>query len=94
MIATAAEIAKNFGEYADKALVEPITITKYGREHLVLLSAAEYERLKRRDRLALRVAGMPDDLADAIASAEPPPEAAQFDDECLSVDDCTSVPAR
>ena len=42
MKATAGEIAKNFGQFADRALVEPVTITKYGREHLVLLSAEEY----------------------------------------------------
>lgn len=81
MIATAAEIAKNFGEYADKALVEPITITKYGREHLVLLSAAEYERLKRRARQVVRVTEMPDELAQAIANTEPTGEAAQHDSE-------------
>ena len=81
MKATAGEIAKNFGEFADKALVEPVTITKYGREHLVLLSATEYERLKRRDRQVYRAGEIPPDLADAIARAEPPAEAAAFNHE-------------
>lgn len=81
MKTTAAEIAKNFGAFADKALVEPVTITKYGREHLVLLSASEYERLKRRDRQVHRVGELPPDIAEAIARAEPPADAAAFDHE-------------
>jgi PHD/YefM family antitoxin component YafN of YafNO toxin-antitoxin module len=75
MIATAGEIAKNFGAFADRALVEPVTITKYGRDHLVLLSADEYARLKRRDRQVYRAHEVPDDLAAAIAATEPPREA-------------------
>lgn len=76
MKVAAADVGKNFGQFADKALVEPVTITKYGREHLVLLSAQEYARLKRRDRrvLMLRAHEVPDELASAIEATEPPPE--------------------
>lgn len=81
MKATAAEVGKNFGLFADKALAEPVSITKYGREHLVLLSADEYARLKRRERAVYRVGDMPTDLVDAIAKAEPPDEATGFDHE-------------
>ncbi|NKB15981.1 MAG: type II toxin-antitoxin system Phd/YefM family antitoxin [Sphingomonadales bacterium] len=81
MKVTAAEVGKNFGQFADKALVEPVTITKYGREHLVLLSADEYARLKRRDRHVYRVGDIPDDLLTAIEAAEPPLEAAAFNHE-------------
>jgi prevent-host-death family protein len=35
---------------ADRGLTEPLTITKNGRNRLVLLSAEEYARLKRCDR--------------------------------------------
>jgi len=73
--ATSAEFAKNFGQFADKALVEPVTITKHGRDHLVLLSADEYARLKRRDRQVYRVEDLPDDLVQAIQNVEPPSEA-------------------
>jgi prevent-host-death family protein len=75
MKVTAAEVGKNFGQFADKALVEPITITKYGREHLVLLSADEYARLKRRDRHVYRADDVPDDILAALEAAEPPAEA-------------------
>lgn len=81
MKVTAAEVGKNFGQFADRALVEPVTITKYGREHLVLLSADEYARLKRRDRQVYRVGDLPDEIIAAIKAAEPPAEAAAFDGE-------------
>ena len=81
MKVTAAEVGKNFGQFADKALVEPVTITKYGREHLVLLSADEYARLKRRDRQVYRAADIPDELLAAIEAAEPPAEAAAYNHE-------------
>ena len=74
MKATAAEVGKNFGQFADKALVEAVTITKYGRDHLVLLSADEYARLKRRDRQVYRAHDVPDDVLAAIEAAEPPAE--------------------
>jgi hypothetical protein len=38
---------------ADKALIEPLTIARNGRDRLVLLSVEEYKRLKRRDRRAV-----------------------------------------
>lgn len=47
---TSAEFQRNFGLYQDTALKEPVTITRNGREHLVVLSADEYHRLKCRDR--------------------------------------------
>ena len=81
MKTTAAEVGKNFGQFADKTLVEPVTITKYGRDHLVLISADEYARLKRRDRRVYRAGALPDDLVEAIRHAEPPAEAAAFDHE-------------
>lgn len=72
--ATAAEVGKNFGQFADKALVEPVVVTKYGRDHLVILSADEYERLKRRERQVYRAHEVPDHILVAIEAAEPPPE--------------------
>ena len=69
MKVTAAEVDKNFGQFADKALVEPVTITKYGREHLVLISAKEYARLKRRDRRVWSTAEAPADIVDAVRTA-------------------------
>jgi prevent-host-death family protein len=50
---TASEFHRSFGSLSDKALREPISITKQGRDHLVLMSAEEYERLKRGRRVGL-----------------------------------------
>lgn len=37
-----------------KALSEAVTITRNGRDRLVLVSAEEYRRLRRRDRQAIK----------------------------------------
>lgn len=46
MKVTSAEFIKNYGSLADCALSRPVTITKNGRDRLVVLSADAYERLK------------------------------------------------
>ena len=66
-VITSAEFQRNFGLYQDKALTEPVTITKDGCERLVLLSVEEYQRLKRRDR---RVFATEDLTATEIAAVE------------------------
>ena len=77
---SSAELAKHFGLHADVARAgQPIRTTKYGRDDLVLVSAAEYDRLVRRDRRVYRTGEMPQYLLDAIAKAEPPAEAAELD---------------
>ena len=78
---TSAEFQKNFGRYRETAIREPVTITNYGRESLVLLSVDEYRRLKRRDRGGLHVADLSDDDMAAIRAAVIPEEFAAFDHE-------------
>lgn len=62
---TASQFQKAFGALSDRALREPVTITKQGRDHLVVLSAEEYARLKRRDRRVFAI----EDLTDAELKA-------------------------
>ena len=76
-----AEAERNFSLYRDKALTQPVALTTDGEPRLVLLSIEEYERLKRRDRQALRVEELTDDEVALIMAAEPPPEAAMYDHE-------------
>ena len=45
-----ADFIKNFGPRADQAMNAPLTITKHGRDRLVILSAEEYGRLTRQSR--------------------------------------------
>ena len=78
---TSAEFQKNIGHYQDLALVEPVTVTRNGRERTVVISAQEYRRLKKRDREVLGLGDFTHDDVEAIRSAEPPAAAAQFDDE-------------
>ena len=78
---TSAEFQKNVGRYQDVALVQPVTITRHGRDRTVMISADEYHRLKRRDRQVLALDDFTEaDLA-AIRGAEPPAEAAAYDHE-------------
>ncbi|HEY2710181.1 MAG TPA: type II toxin-antitoxin system Phd/YefM family antitoxin [Caulobacteraceae bacterium] len=78
---SSAEFQKHIGRYQDVALVQPVTITRNGRDRTVMISADEYQRLKRRDREVLGLGDFTEaDLA-AIRAAEPPPEAADYDDE-------------
>jgi prevent-host-death family protein len=78
---SSAEFQKRFGSLADKALTEPVTITRNGRDRLVLLSVEEYDRLKRRDRRVVRLEDFTDDEMALIAQAEVPVEYVHLDAE-------------
>lgn len=75
------EFQKKVGLYQDVALSEPLTVTRNGRDKIVVLSSEEYSRLKRRDREVLRAEDLSTDDLEAIAAATPPAEAASFDSE-------------
>jgi len=81
MKVSTADFIKNYGTLADKALTEPVVITKNGRDRLVILSADEYARLKRRDRRVVRLEEFSDDEMALIAQAEVPAEYAHLDAE-------------
>jgi PHD/YefM family antitoxin component YafN of YafNO toxin-antitoxin module len=76
-----ADFIKNYSTLADRALAEPVTITKHGRDRLVVVSATEYERLKKRDRQVSQSADLPDSVLELIARAEVPAEFAHLDGE-------------
>lgn len=75
------EVSKAFGRISRRALEAPLTITHHGHESLVLMSHAEYQRLKSRDREVLALGDFTDEDRAAIAAARAPAEAANFDDE-------------
>jgi len=64
------ELQRHFGRYQDIALTQPVSITRNGRERIVLLSVDEYRRLKRQARDALPVGELSDAELQAIAKAE------------------------
>ena len=73
MRVTTAEFIKGYGALADKALTEPVTITKNGRDRLVVMSADEYARLKRRDRRAILPEELTAEDITAVAASEMDP---------------------
>jgi len=81
MRVTTADFIKHYGSLADRALIEPVTVTKNGRDRLVVLSAEEYARLKRRDRRVIAAGELTEDEIALIAKAEVPAEHAHLDDE-------------
>jgi prevent-host-death family protein len=81
MRVSSADFRQKFGSIAEKAMTEPVTITREGRGELVLLSAAEYDRLKRRDRRVVRLEGFTEDEIALIAKAEVPAEYGHLDAE-------------
>lgn len=78
---TATEFQNAVGLFSDRALREPVTITKQGRDHLVILSAEEFLRMKRRDRKAGLAGNLSADMLDAVLAAQAPDAAAAFDHE-------------
>lgn len=78
---SSAEFQRNFGRYQDKALTEPVAITRNGRERLVVVSADEYRRLRRRSREVLTLDELTDADIEAISRAEVDPRHQHLDTE-------------
>lgn len=81
MRVTSAEFIKSYGAVTDEALKGPITITRNGRDRLVLVSADEYRRLKLRDRRAALAEEMSGQNLALLERQEISEEYADFDDE-------------
>jgi hypothetical protein len=64
------EFGKEVGRYQDIALAQPVVVTRNGRDRTVMISADEYARLKRRDRRVFAAGELPDDMLDAVRTAE------------------------
>lgn len=78
---TAAEFHRNPGRYQDEALTKTVTITKNGRNRVVLVPAEEYARLKRRDQRAIAAGELSERQIEAIRQATVPAEHAKLDEE-------------
>jgi antitoxin StbD len=71
---SATDVQKNFGAYHDKALTEPVRVTKYGRETVYIVSAKTFHELKQAQRDAVAAADLSDDELAMIEAAEIPAE--------------------
>jgi prevent-host-death family protein len=78
---SATEFQQHVGRYQDEALRQPVAITRNGRERLVMLSAEEYRRLKRRDREVIRVEDLGDEEVAKIARGRMDPRHDHLDAE-------------
>jgi prevent-host-death family protein len=74
MRVSSAEFIRNYGLLSDKAMGEAVTITRNGRDRLVLLGASEYERLKSRDRRVVKLEDFTDEDMALIEASEVPHE--------------------
>jgi prevent-host-death family protein len=75
------EFQRKIGVYEDQARQQPLHLTKNGRKDLVLLSANEYERLKRRDREVLSLEQLSEADRRAIGDARMSDEHRNLDAE-------------
>jgi prevent-host-death family protein len=78
MKVTSTEFQQNVGRYQDAAQHAPVTVTKNGRIHTVLVSAAFFEMVMK-GRVARRVEDLDDDTLKAIAGSNVPEEFAELD---------------
>ena len=72
---TSTELRGKIGVYVEKALAEPVSITRHGRQALVLLSAEEYRTLKtkateRPTRQAFKAGDLPDEVRKALQEVD------------------------
>ena len=82
MLEVAAEqFQRDVGLYQDMALTQPVAIIRSGREHTVLISADEYQRLKRRDRQVLTLADFTAADIAALEAVRAPESSKAFDCE-------------
>ncbi|HVZ29396.1 MAG TPA: hypothetical protein VG839_03315, partial [Asticcacaulis sp.] len=79
LMVSAAEVQRKFGYYSDEAMIQPVGIQRHGTTRLVMISAAEYERLKRRDRQVLHARDLDDDFIKALEASEPSDESRALD---------------
>jgi antitoxin StbD len=67
-------VAKNFGEWHEKAMREPVMITKHGRESAVLISAETFHKLLDGYREVVPTTDLDTALATAIVNSDIPEE--------------------
>lgn len=72
--APASKVQKSFGAFHDRALREPVRVTKYGRETVYIVSARTFHELKQAHRSAVASRDLSNEEAALIARTEIPPE--------------------
>ena len=78
---TSSEFQAAFGSLSDKARHQPVVITQHGKDSLVVMSAEEWERLRRRDRRVGPTKELGDEWLAAVREAKVPEEFAHLDED-------------
>ena len=78
---SASEFQDRVGEALDRSLSQPVLIAKHGRPRNVVLSYDEYERLRARDRRAVRAEDLTDEDIAALEASEMAPGYEHLDAE-------------
>jgi PHD/YefM family antitoxin component YafN of YafNO toxin-antitoxin module len=83
--ATSTEVQRDFGAFRELAegsrgAPEPVTVLHGERPSVVIVSAAEFARLKQRDKRATATEELPEWLVDRIATSEMDPRVAYLDE--------------
>lgn len=78
---TAGRFQKEFGHFRTLAHREAVTVTSHGRDDVVLLSAAEYQRLRGLERQTMHVSELTAEEIRALERVEIPVEASRYDHE-------------
>ena len=84
---SASEVQKNFGLWHDRAMKEPVRITKHGRESAFLISAEAFHELWASFRKATRVEDLSEaEMAMIMASEIAPEHGYELEDNTASTD--------
>lgn len=67
--ATAAEVQRKFGFYADEAMLRPVAVQRHGTTRFVMLPIRDYERLVAHERSAAGVGDADDEQAGQLTRA-------------------------
>ncbi|MBO9375545.1 type II toxin-antitoxin system Phd/YefM family antitoxin [Sphingomonas histidinilytica] len=70
-IVSSGDVQKQFGRYSDEAMIRPVGVTKNGHLRFVMVPIDEYQRLRRRERVAGGIEDLTDDMLEAIRRVEP-----------------------
>jgi len=76
---TSQDLQRHVGRVQEAALKGPVAISHHGHDRLVVMAADEYERLKRRDKLAIAIHEMPEEFIAALQQPVDDPELAALD---------------
>ncbi len=78
---SSADVQKDFGQFEAMAETEPVFVMQSNKASVVIVSAEEYARLKRRDKRAMATEELPGWIIDQIAGSEMDPKYDRLDED-------------